>query len=211
MPSDSDALWYKDAVIYQAHVRAFFDSNNDGVGDFPGLTQKLDYLHGPRHQLPVAPALLSVAAARRRVRHRRLREHPSELRHAGGLRSVHRGSAPARHPRDHRAGHQSHVGSAPVVPGGATRAGRIAASAISTSGATRTRSTRACASSSPTPRRSNWQWDDTAKAYYWHRFFHHQPDLNFDNPGVLERRDQASCSSGSIAASTACASTPCPT
>src|SRR4029450_1553501 len=42
----SDALWYKDAVIYQVHVRAFFDSNNDGVGDFPGLTQKLDYLQG---------------------------------------------------------------------------------------------------------------------------------------------------------------------
>ena len=46
MPSDSDPLWYKDAVIYQAHVRAFLDSTNDGVGDFPGLTQKLEYLHG---------------------------------------------------------------------------------------------------------------------------------------------------------------------
>ena len=41
-----DPLWYKDAVIYQAHVRTFFDSNNDGVGDFPGLTAKLDYLQG---------------------------------------------------------------------------------------------------------------------------------------------------------------------
>ena len=43
---NKDPLWYKDAVIYQAHVRAFFDSNNDGVGDFSGLTQKLDYLQG---------------------------------------------------------------------------------------------------------------------------------------------------------------------
>src|SRR5580765_6762132 len=42
----SDTLWYKDAVIYQVHVRAFFDSTNDGVGDFPGFTQKLDYLQG---------------------------------------------------------------------------------------------------------------------------------------------------------------------
>src|SRR6266566_2496811 len=42
--STVDPLWYKDAVIYQLHVRAFFDSNNDGIGDFPGLTQKLDYL-----------------------------------------------------------------------------------------------------------------------------------------------------------------------
>jgi len=46
MSLPTDPLWYKDAVIYQAHVRAFFDSNNDGVGDFPGLTQKLDYLQG---------------------------------------------------------------------------------------------------------------------------------------------------------------------
>jgi maltose alpha-D-glucosyltransferase/alpha-amylase len=45
MPTDSDALWFKDAVIYQAHVRAFLDSTNDGVGDFPGFTQKLEYLH----------------------------------------------------------------------------------------------------------------------------------------------------------------------
>jgi maltose alpha-D-glucosyltransferase/alpha-amylase len=43
---DADPLWYKDAVIYQAHVKSFFDSNNDGIGDFPGLTQKLDYLQG---------------------------------------------------------------------------------------------------------------------------------------------------------------------
>ena len=42
--TDRNDLWYKDAIIYQAHVRAFFDSNNDGIGDFPGLTQKLDYL-----------------------------------------------------------------------------------------------------------------------------------------------------------------------
>ena len=40
----SDPLWYKDAVIYEAHVRAFFDANNDGIGDFAGLTEKLDYL-----------------------------------------------------------------------------------------------------------------------------------------------------------------------
>ena len=43
-PPAADSLWYKDAVIYQLHVKAFFDGNNDGIGDFPGLTQKLDYL-----------------------------------------------------------------------------------------------------------------------------------------------------------------------
>ena len=121
-----DALWYKDAVIYQAHVRAFFDSNNDGVGDFPGLTQKLDYLQGLGINCALAAAVLSVAARGRRLRHRRLREHPSELRHARGLRSLHRRKRTARHPRHHRARHQPHVRPAPVVPGGAARAGRIA-------------------------------------------------------------------------------------
>ncbi|HEY5366916.1 MAG TPA: alpha-amylase family glycosyl hydrolase, partial [Casimicrobiaceae bacterium] len=43
---DDDPLWYKDAIIYQAHVKSFFDSNNDGVGDFQGIAQKLDYLQG---------------------------------------------------------------------------------------------------------------------------------------------------------------------
>src|SRR5215467_9065777 len=43
--AEDDSLWYKDAIIYEAHVKSFFDSNNDGVGDFQGLTQKLDYLH----------------------------------------------------------------------------------------------------------------------------------------------------------------------
>ena len=43
---EDDPIWYKDAIIYQAHVKSFFDSNNDGIGDFPGLTQKLDYLQG---------------------------------------------------------------------------------------------------------------------------------------------------------------------
>ena len=42
--SQADSLWYKDALIYEVHVRAFYDSNNDGVGDFPGLTEKLPYL-----------------------------------------------------------------------------------------------------------------------------------------------------------------------
>ena len=82
MSDADDPLWYKDAIIYEAHVRAFFDSTNDGIGDFPGLTQKLDYLAEPRHQRALAAAVLPVAAARRRLRHRGLREHPSELRHA---------------------------------------------------------------------------------------------------------------------------------
>ena len=92
MPTIRTPLWFKDAVIYQAHVRAFFDSNNDGIGDFPGLTRSSTTCRA-RRQLPLAAAVLSLAAARRRLRHRRLREHPSELRHARRLRPVHRRGA----------------------------------------------------------------------------------------------------------------------
>ncbi len=77
-----DPLWYKDAIIYELHVKAFFDGNGDGIGDFAGLTQKLDYLQDlgvtAIWLLPFYP----VAAARRRLRHCRLRERPPDLRHA---------------------------------------------------------------------------------------------------------------------------------
>ena len=78
------------------------------------------------------------------------------------------------------------------IPGSSAPAAprRAAGSATSTSGATRRRSTRTPASSSRTSRRSNWTWDPVAKAYYWHRFYSHQPDLNFDNP----RGPRAPCS-----------------
>ena len=150
---DNDPLWYKDAIIYQAHVRAFFDSTNDGVGDFPGLTQKLDYLEGLGDQRALAAAVLSVAAARRRLRHRGLREHPPELRHARRLRPLHRGSAPPRHPRHHRAGHQPHVRPASVVPGGAARAGRLARARVLRLERDEAEVPKASGSSSPTPRR----------------------------------------------------------
>ena len=66
----------------------------------------------------------------------------------------------------------------------ARRGTRLALTATTTSGATPTSGTATPASSSSTPSTSNWTWDPVAKAYYWHRFFHHQPDLNFDNPAV---------------------------
>ncbi len=61
-PPEIDPLWYKDAVIYQLHVRSFFDSTGDGVGDFAGLTQKLDYLQDLGVSAAVAVAVLSFAA-----------------------------------------------------------------------------------------------------------------------------------------------------
>ena len=60
----NDPLWYKDAIFYELRVRSFYDSNGDGIGDFPGLTRKLDYLQRPRHHHALAAAVLSFADAR---------------------------------------------------------------------------------------------------------------------------------------------------
>ena len=119
LPVMDDPLWYKDAVIYQLHLKSFFDSNNDGVGDFPGLLQKLDYIAEPRRQRDLAAAVLSVPAARRRLRHRRLPRHSSRLRHACRFPPRRRRCTRARHSRHHRASHQSHLRPARVVPAGA--------------------------------------------------------------------------------------------
>ena len=83
-PAAGGPHWYKDAVIYQTHVKAFFDANGDGIGDFEGLIAKLDYIQelgvSAIWLLPFYPS----PAARRRLRHRRLPHRPSRLRHAQG-------------------------------------------------------------------------------------------------------------------------------
>ena len=85
-----DPLWYKDAIIYQMHVKAFHDANGDGIGDFAGLTQKLDYIQelgvNTLWLLPFYPS----PHARRRLRHRRLHQRAPRLRHARGLPRVRR-------------------------------------------------------------------------------------------------------------------------
>ena len=173
--------WYKDAIIYQLHVKAFADTNNDGIGDFPGLTEKLDYLQG----LGVTACgccRLSVAAARRRLRHRRLRRI-NGLRHAWTISAIH-AEANARglrvitelvinHTSDQHPWFKRHS-AAPPVPVRAT----------GTSGATPTRNISKPGSSSPT-RKSRTGHRTRKRPYYWHRFFSHQPDLNFDNPRVV--------------------------
>ena len=82
LPVAQDALWYKDAIIYQLHVKSFFDSNNDGIGDFPGLISKLDYIAelgvNTLWLLPFYPS----PRLRRRLRHRRIPRRPSRVRHA---------------------------------------------------------------------------------------------------------------------------------
>jgi maltose alpha-D-glucosyltransferase/alpha-amylase len=179
----TDPLWYKDAIIYELHVKCFYDSNNDGIGDFAGLTQKLDYLQNLGITciwlLPFCPSPMrddgyDIA--------RYDGVHPSygtlrDFRHF--LREAHERSLQVitelvvNHTSDQHPWFQA---ARQAAPGSSKRDFYVwsdsplkyqEARIIFTDGET-----------------SNWTWDNVAKAYYWHRFFHHQPDLNFDNPNV---------------------------
>jgi maltose alpha-D-glucosyltransferase/alpha-amylase len=181
----TDPLWYKDAVIYQAHVRAFYDSTNDGVGDFAGLTQKLEYLEGlginclwllPFYPSPLRDDGYDIADYEN--------VHPSygtlaDFDHF--IEEAHR-----RHIRvitelviNHTSDQHPWFQAARRAPAGSPERDFYVWSDTKQ----KYEGVRIIFTDSET---SNWSWDDTAQAYYWHRFFHHQPDLNFDNPAVLD-------------------------
>ena len=184
--SDADPLWYKDAIIYEVHVRAFHDSDGDGIGDFGGLTREARLSARPGRHGHLAAAVLSVAAAGRRLRHRRLHRRPSALRHAGRFPGVSARGASPRPAGHHRAGAEPHLRPASLVPASAARAGRAARERdfyVWSDTPEKYREARIIFKDFET---SNWTWDPVAKAYYWHRFYSHQPDLNFDNPQVRE-------------------------
>ena len=181
----AEQLWYKDAIIYQLHVKSFFDSNNDGIGDFPGLISKLDYI-----------ADLGVNAIWV------LPFYPSPLLDDGydisGYRDVHpeygalddfRQFVRAAHARDIRVitdleinhtsdQHPWFQRARRAKPGSSWRNFYVWSDNDQKYAGTRIIFVDA--------ERSNWTWDKVAGAYYWHRFFSHQPDLNFDNPRVLK-------------------------
>jgi maltose alpha-D-glucosyltransferase/alpha-amylase len=180
-----DSLWYKDAVIYQAHVRAFLDSTSDGVGDFPGLTSKLEYLEGlgidtlwllPFYPSPLKDDGYDIADYEN--------IHPSY----GTLAEFDTFIAEA-HRRNIR------VITELVINHTSDQHPWFQAARRAASGSTardfyvwsetnqKYQGVPIIFSDTET---SNWTWDDTAGAYYWHRFFHHQPDLNFDHPAVLD-------------------------
>jgi len=185
LPGSHDPLWYKDAVIYQAHVRAFLDSTNDGAGDFPGLTQKLEYLQGlginclwiqPFYPSPLRDDGYDIAGYEN--------IHPSygsledfdrfiEEAHRRGIRVI--TELVINHTSDQHPWFQA----ARRAPAGSTERDFYVWSDTNQ----KYQGVRIIFTDTET---SNWRWDDTAKAYYWHRFFHHQPDLNFDNPAVLD-------------------------
>jgi len=184
LPIKQDPLWYKDAVVYQVHVRTFQDSNADGIGDFPGLTQKLDYLQ----ELGTTALWLMPF-------------FPSPLRDDGydiaDYRSVH----PSYGTLDDFK---------KFLTGAHERGIRVIIELVLNHTSDQHPWFQESRTSRDNPKRdwyvwsetdnrykgtriifldtemSNWAWDPISKAYYWHRFFGHQPDLNYDNPAVRE-------------------------
>jgi maltose alpha-D-glucosyltransferase/alpha-amylase len=180
-----DPLWYKDAIVYEVHVRSFFDSTNDGVGDFPGLTQKLDYVQSlgvdalwllPFYPSPLRDDGYDIALYEGvHPSYGTLRDFRAFMReaHARGIRVI--TELVVNHTSDQHPWFQA----ARQAPPGSPRRNFYVWSETKQ----RYTDVRIIFTDSE---QSNWTWDDEAKAYYWHRFFHHQPDLNFDNPEVLQ-------------------------
>ena len=184
MPLKREAGWYKEAIIYQVHVRTFFDSNGDGIGDFQGLAQKLDYAQ----ELGITAIWLMPF-------------FPSPLRDDGydiaDYKSVHPGYGTL---DDFKT----------FLVNAHDRGIRVIIELVANHTSDQHPWFQESRSSRDNPKRdwyvwsdtdtkyrgtriifidaemSNWAWDPISKSYYWHRFFSHQPDLNYDNPAVRE-------------------------
>jgi maltose alpha-D-glucosyltransferase / alpha-amylase len=178
-----DALWYKDAIIYEMHVRAFADSDADGIGDFRGLTEKLDYLADlgvttiwllPFYPSPLKDDGYDIADYTDiHPSYGTLRDFRAFLREAKyrGLKVITElviNHTSDQHPWFQRARR--------AAPGSRHRNYYVWSDSPQ-----RYQETRIIFQDFES---SNWSWDPVAKAYYWHRFYSHQPDLNFDNPEV---------------------------
>jgi maltose alpha-D-glucosyltransferase/alpha-amylase len=179
----SDSLWYKDAVIYQVHVRAFHDSDGDGIGDFRGLTAKLDYLEDlgvtavwlqPFYPSPLRDDGYDIADYRDvHPDYGTLRDFRSFLKeaHRRGLKVV--TELVINHTSDQHAWFQR--------ARQARKGSRHRDYYVWSDSPDKYQDTRIIFKDFE---HSNWSWDPVAQAYYWHRFYSHQPDLNFDSPDV---------------------------
>jgi maltose alpha-D-glucosyltransferase/alpha-amylase len=184
MPLNRDVLWYKDAIIYQIHVRTFHDSNGDGIGDFQGLETKIDYLQElginaiwlmPFFPSPLRDDGYDIADYNA--------VHPSygtledfrkflDSAHERGIRVII--EFVANHTSDQHPWFKESRSS----QGNPHRDWYVWSDTD-----TRYKGTRIIFLDTE---KSNWAWDPISKAFYWHRFFSHQPDLNYDNPVIRE-------------------------
>jgi maltose alpha-D-glucosyltransferase / alpha-amylase len=180
----SQSDWYKDAVIYQLHVKAFQDSNDDGIGDFAGLMRRLDYIQElgvtaiwllPFYPSPLRDDGYDIADYKAiNPTYGKMADFKAFVAeaHRRGLRVITElviNHTSDQHPWFQRARHSK--------PGSAARDMYVWSDTDAKFPETRIIFTDT--------EKSNWAWDPVAGAYYWHRFYSHQPDLNFDNPRVL--------------------------
>jgi maltose alpha-D-glucosyltransferase/alpha-amylase len=180
-----DTLWYKDAIIYQLHLKSFFDANNDGIGDFAGLLEKLDYIA----ELGVTAIwMLPFYPSPRRDDGYDIADYRGVHADYGTLADVRRfiQAAHARQIRviaelviNHTSDQHPWFQRARNAPAGSPERDFYVWSDDDDKYA----DTRIIFLDTE---KSNWTWDDKAQAYFWHRFYSHQPDLNFDNPAVME-------------------------
>ena len=181
----SDTQWYRDAVIYQLHVKSFFDSTNDGVGDFVGVTQKLDYVKElgataiwvmPFYSSPLRDDGYDISDYRGiNPSYGSLDDFKAfvEAAHERGIRVITElviNHTSDQHPWFQKARH--------AEPGSDARDFYVWSDTED-----KYQDTRIIFLDTE---KSNWTWDEQAQSFYWHRFYSHQPDLNFDNPKVLE-------------------------
>ena len=178
-------LWYKDAVVYQLHVKSFYDSNDDGIGDFPGLLGRLDYLA----ELGVNCLwLLPFYPSPRRDDGYDIAEYTNVHPDYGKMRDVRR-FIHAAHERGIRIITELVVNHTSDQHPWFQRARRAKRDSAARDYYVWSDTDKAYAGTRIIfldTEKSNWTWDEEAKAYFWHRFYSHQPDLNFDNPRVLK-------------------------
>jgi maltose alpha-D-glucosyltransferase/alpha-amylase len=182
-PAGLDPQWYRDAIIYELHIKSFHDSDGDGMGDMAGLIEKLDYLQDlgvtalwllPFYPSPlrddgydiadymsINPDYGSMADFRKLLREA----------HSRGLRVI--TELVLNHTSDQHAWFRR----ARRAPAGSEERDFYVWSDTSD----RYKDARIIFKDFEP---SNWSWDPVARAYYWHRFYHHQPDLNYENPAV---------------------------
>jgi len=179
----SNNLWYKDAIIYELHVKAFKDSDGDGIGDFKGLVEKLDYLE----DLGVTAIwLLPFYPSPLRDDGYDILDYYSINPSYGNLRSLKKVIREA-HKRNlkiitelvinHTSDQHPWFQRARKSPKGSNYRDYY----VWSDHPDKYQDARIIFTDYE---KSNWSWDPEAHSYYWHRFFHHQPDLNFDNPSV---------------------------